>query len=824
MKIRRVLFGYSPDNSQLNNTYFYNGFYTSNCSSKKAGNSPKLLVCLLLSGSILSPGWAAARSAGVVTQKHPVSRTSAPISAKSHSRHAAPRRTSLDAGAAETMKVSVQRNISHGAEAMISKQTMEQFAAGTSPMKMLARLPGIMFNSADPMGLDTWSSNLYMRGFTQAQLGVTLDGIPLGYQGYRTYNGLGINAAVISDNVESMSASQGGGALSVPSTTTLGGALQFTSSDPSDHRGGKVSQLFGSNSAFRTYVRLDSGALNSSGTKFYVSYMRNDSDKWKGSGPLFMQQVNAKLVQPVGASSKISAFFDWDQSARNDYADLSFNQLKTLGARHDYLQPDYRTAYLAAQGIYSAELSKAADPLGSSYYDGVSLETNYLGGLTFDFLLTDRLRWKTVAYGQGNSRQQSYTDPYMGSPNGSALSEEASEPSMQRFGLTSGLVYTLDKHTISSGVWYENNSFTMNEFMYQQPVLGEGQPLDAINGKFGKPFQENWGMRYNTNTFQYHLQDVWHPLHNLSVLAGFRSMLVTTGGGAYANDAAYNGEAQLPDGSMTSAAAFLPHVNIDWHFLTHHELYFDMAENMRAYDYGGYQMGSIWGVTNQATFTAAQHSVKPERAWVYNVGYRYSSSMLHASVSAYRANFSNRLQSLTGGTLAQPVSTVVNVGGVTMNGVDGSATIGPFKGVSITNSISYNHSTYDNNVEELGEVYAFKGKKAVNYPQLMYKANLTYTYKGLMAHFDATYTSKRYFSYLNDMAAPSFWMASVGARYNFGKIGVLRNLTADFNVYNLFNTTYIAQMGENGNPFSGDYQSLMIGAPRQFFGSVSASF
>ena len=36
----------------------------------------------------------------------------------------------------------------------------------------------------------------------------------------------------------------------------------------------------------------------------------------------------------------------------------------------------------------------------------------------------------------------------------------------------------------------------------------------------------------------------------------------------------------------------------------------------------------------------------------------------------------------------------------------------------------------------------------------------------------------------------------------------------DFNVYNLFNSKYIAMMGQNGNPLSGDYQSLERGAVR----------
>lgn len=52
----------------------------------------------------------------------------------------------------------------------------------------------------------------------------------------------------------------------------------------------------------------------------------------------------------------------------------------------------------------------------------------------------------------------------------------------------------------------------------------------------------------------------------------------------------------------------------------------------------------------------------------------------------------------------------------------------------------------------------------------------------------------------------------------------MKNLTFSFDIYNLANQKYIATTGENGNPMTGDYQSFLVGAPRQFFGSVKAEF
>ncbi|MFT8717055.1 hypothetical protein [Gluconobacter potus] len=65
-------------------------------------------------------------------------------------------------------------------------------------------------------------------------------------------------------------------------------------------------------------------------------------------------------------------------------------------------------------------------------------------------------------------------------------------------------------------------------------------------------------------------------------------------------------------------------------------------------------------------------------------------------------------------------------------------------------------------------------------------------------------------------------------RYN-RYLDAIKNLTVAFNGSNLTNRRYISTMGQNGNPAdiaSGALtdQSMQIGAPRMFFGSVRADF
>ncbi|MFT9257835.1 MAG: TonB-dependent receptor [Acetobacter sp.] len=730
----------------------------------------------------------------------------------------------------EELMVSSMRRTGAGATETMTRVEMDKFVQGSSPMMMLSRKPGINFVANDPLGVDTWGSSLYMRGFQQSQLGVTLDGVPLGAQDYYTYNGQSINFSILSDNIERMDVSDGGGDVEVPSTTNLGGSIQITSADPHDHYGGKVSQMFGSYNAFRTYARVDSGRLNASGTKFMVSYARSDGNKWKGSGEQFDQQMNAKIVQPIGQESSIKAFFNWNDATQFNYADQTIDMLKRLGHRNDYYYPNYNAAYQAAEGIFSGALAQynalpGSDALDASYFDGVTHAVDYLGGLNAHLVLNRHLEWNSVFYGQAENHWGTWTTPYVPSPSGSLLSEQVNFGGNQKFGFTSAIRYQIAKNTIDTGVWYENNRYHIDQYMYAQPFPGEGTPVSGVLHNFGTPFQHNWGENFNTNTFQFHLEDTYRPLSTLTLKAGFKSMLVTTVGGATANDADYNGQSQLANGSLTSAKAFLPHFNAVWHFLPGHEVYFDIARNMRAYSYGGYQLGSAFGgIANQETFNSLKNTLRPETAWVYDVGYRYNSNLITGSLNLYHADFSNRLQNLTAGTITQPVSTVVNVGSVSMYGVDAAFTVRPIRNLSITNSISYNHSTYGDNIQDQGVTYNLAGKKVIAYPQLMYKANITYAYRAATIYLDTNYMSKRYFSYINDMSVPGYWMTSMGASYKFGKVGPLRNLKFDLNIYNLTNISYISQIGENGFPLSGDYQSALAGSPRTYFGTISTEF
>src|SRR6478735_5177723 len=206
----------------------------------------------------------------------------------------------------------------------VTSADLERLTPGTSPLKAVAKLPGVNFQSADAFGAYEWSTRISLRGFNQNQLGFTLDGVPLGDMSYGNVNGLHISRAILSENIASTTVAQGAGALGTASTSNLGGTLQFVSRAPSDTADLIASATYGSDQTYRAFVRAESGDLGG-GLKGYISYGFLKTDKWKGFGEQRQHQANAKVVKEVGEHGKITAFLNFSDRRENDYQDLSLD-------------------------------------------------------------------------------------------------------------------------------------------------------------------------------------------------------------------------------------------------------------------------------------------------------------------------------------------------------------------------------------------------------------------------------------------------------------------------------------------------------------------
>ncbi len=711
----------------------------------------------------------------------------------------------------------------------VSHKALQEYTPGTSPFKALSKLPGVMFTSSDPLGSYEWSQQIIIRGFDQSRLGFTMDGVPLGNLAYGNDNGLSIGRALQTENNGRATLSQGAGSVDVAAANNLGGALEFTSIDPTDKFGVDVAGTIGSASTWRTFMRVNSGTLPGGG-KFYVSYDYQDANKWKGDGIQRQHQANAKYVQPLGDNVKLTLFGDWSQRRENDYQDLSLQTVHKYGYNVDNITGNYALA----KQIASAYQNGTAFPAGIPdqdfvYYNAAGLRQDAMGYGKLDFRINNRLKGYIMGYGHTNSGEGAWVTPYVPTPaelGGSPLSTRTTEYDIHRAGFIGSLTYKIANHTIEGGFWFENNNFEQARRYYG--LNTDGSP-SSIHWYTNNSFYTQWQSTFNTKTYQVHLQDTWQITPALKLNYGFRSLIVDNSARALSGN--YLGTPMAnpyPSGSIQAANGFLPQVGANYRLNHHNEIFADFARNMAAYDNSQTGATSPFATTI-AGYEAIKNKIRPEMAYTEEVGYRYHSNTIQASLTGYYVEFENRLLSITQGAGIQGnPSVLANVGGVTARGIDAAFNYRFARNWSLYASYAFNDSTYNDNVTSGSTVYALKGKKVVAMPRNLANVQVGYDDGAIWGNANMQFQDRRTYTYLNDAWVPANYIFNLNLGYRFqSQNWFLRGLDAQINVSNLFNKHYIATVGSNGAVFSdptGSFATLQAGSPRMVFFTLRKHF
>ena len=686
----------------------------------------------------------------------------------------------------------------------ITRKDLAEATPGTSPLKTLEKLPGVSFQSADPFGAYEWSAHISIRGFSQNQLGFTLDGIPLGDMSYRNHNGLHVSRAISSENIGNVSVSQGTGALGTASTSNLGGTVSFSTRGPADTAGAALAQTLGSDNTSRTYLRYDTGLL-STDTKAYVSLTRQRADKWKGDGGQDQDLFNSKVVQKLG-NSQLSTFFNYSTRDETDYQDLSFDSVKRLGYKWDNYAPDWQRAVNAAKGVYTGGVNNLDD----AYYLGRGLRNDWLGGVAFDWQASDTVRLKTTAYDHRNHGESHWYTPYTPSSASVPISVRAQEYKIDRHGVVSDLNWEIGNHTVTAGVWAERSVHSWTRSFY------------AVNGPestdhfLSDPFSTVIAQRFVSKTTQFYLQDNFAALNDrLNLSYGFKSTKARIKGDNQAGGRA--------GGTLEASKKFLPQAGLTFALSGQDELFSSWAKNMNAYQAGA---DGPFSQTQEA-FDLSKGKVKPQTSTTIDLGLRSRRGPVQASIALYAADFKNRqLNVATCTGIVGCPTTLTNVGKVETKGVEAALDWKISSQWAWFNSFTYNDSSYKSAplYYEGATAINVNGKRVVDAPKVLFNTELSYEHAGWFAKADAKYTGKRYYTYLNDSPVPSFWLANLSGGYKLGNIGPFKSATVQLNVTNLLDKRYYATIGTNGFASSdpaGSFATMLVGAPRAAFLTIS---
>ena len=381
----------------------------------------------------------------------------------------------------------------------VRAETIELLAPGTSPMKAVERLPGVNFQSADPFGAYEWSQRISIRGFNQNQLGFTFDGIPLGDMSYGNHNGLHISRAIISENVGRVEVAQGAGSLAAASSSNLGGTIEFFSREPAERLGIDVAGTWGSDENRRIFARLDSGEIVPGGPRLSLSYAWQDADKWKGDGAQRQDQVNARIVQPVG-DGQVFAFVNYSNRRDNDYQDLSAEMIGRLGYKWDNFAKNWDYAVLIAsiyqnqnaRAAYNAGIANGTIPAGTpfvapyagvgetfplliktvddAYYDASGLRKDWLAGVGLDVPFNDYWSMKLQGYYHGNDGRGLWYTPYVVTPGGAPITIRTTEYEIERYGIVASSSVTIGANAFEIGMWYEETTSTRHGASMASPT------------------------------------------------------------------------------------------------------------------------------------------------------------------------------------------------------------------------------------------------------------------------------------------------------------------------------------------------------------------
>ncbi|MBN9319720.1 MAG: TonB-dependent receptor [Caulobacterales bacterium] len=734
---------------------------------------------------------------------------------------------------------------------------LETLPPGTSVQKALNFLPGVSAQSIDALGTNEQSLTLQVRGFNTTHLGYTLDGMPLGDGAYNNYNGLTISRALISENLGRAELATGIAGLAIPSTSNLGGALTYTSSDPRQTMGASANATVGSENSKRGFARFDTGEHN--GFSAYISgqYVEQDlfvnQGAWKTSTG---KQLNAK-AQYEFERGKIVAFADLSRTNQADDAYLSKDMQSRLGWDWAGYAPNWQAyldrAYCIVTGptaptkcVDSTAPEKRADV---TFTNGQILRNDDLYYVAGDYDLTDSVHVRGQIYkhtdkGAGNNWIAGWsTQGTASTADDIPVQIRDTRYTIDRKGVLGSVAWDVSVHHIQAGLWLEDNTSSAARYIWTNVTAPFG--LDQFLK--GQPDTAQWVQATDWTTRQFYVQDTVSLLDDaLSIDFGFKSTYSKSAAQALRGiaKAPVTASSQFASGTLVAEDNFLPEVGVHWQVAPSHELFASYAENMAMFQ-GGFKLGPQ--SVSQAVWDAQGKYLEPETSKSLEAGYRYVTGPLQLSVAAYEVDFNNRLLQYNPCPTNQQQNpgcgnSFHNAGSVTSKGFEVGALWRPLDWLSWYNSASFNKSTYDENlVWSLGTtttVLPTAGKQQVDTPKQMFASVVTLKQGGFSASLQGKYTGERFYTYTNDQGFGGYTTFDLGLSYRFDDASVLKGAKVAFNVTNLTDKRYASNLdssvfapSDSGVVANGDSNAVArdvvvfhSSAPRQMFLTLSYEF
>jgi len=212
----------------------------------------------------------------------------------------------------------------------VTKEEMfKQQSNLTSALAVIDNLPGVLINEGDTFGSDDWSTTVSIRGFQlsldQQQIGITIDGIANGNSNYG--GGAKANRYIDTENLKTVEVSQGTADIASRSNEALGGSLNFTTIDPEMEESSTFSYSQGSFNAQKYFVRYQTGEI-APNTYAWASFSSSSNSDWvEQSAENVRDHFALKFVSEIKDIS-LTGYYSWDDTHEDNYQRVSMGQFE----------------------------------------------------------------------------------------------------------------------------------------------------------------------------------------------------------------------------------------------------------------------------------------------------------------------------------------------------------------------------------------------------------------------------------------------------------------------------------------------------------------
>ncbi|HWM65518.1 MAG TPA: TonB-dependent receptor [Steroidobacteraceae bacterium] len=734
----------------------------------------------------------------------------------------------------------------------ITRNSILQAAPGANYAQMIESIPGVLAITDDVTGLN--DANYSIRGFTNDEVGVTVNGAPINDSGsYRVFP----TEYGDTENMSDITVLQGYPDVDQPVAGAAGGTIAWVTIDPSHTPQLDLSLSGGSHDYQRGFIRAQTGDLGP--VRSWVSYSHNEVDLWRGAGNANVQKVDAKSVWTIDDNNSVSASLQYNHELKYAYYMLSKTQ-----ANANYFQ-NYDITLLT--------------PTDTNYW---RLHTNpfdsYLVSMDGEFRLADTTHLSVVPYFQyggggggggttfteststSNYGKYAYTNQDVdnnGTVNGKALVYELSKSYTWRPGAIAKVIQQIGHDdSLEVGFWIDQPRQEQSEPF--TPTI-QGAPVDIWQNHDSNliRYSPNGGPQYLYNEYtetslrRAFLQNTWTPTNQWTVTAGVAYTWELRKGWDYEYYGATAGpsyQQQYGGSGRNIYQKATPTAGIKYQLNDQNQFYVGYGRTFRAPVNGAVLQNAAVlqyyeanpGEVGFSHITAAQLAAvatnQPEIADTVDLGWRYYGDRLSGSIDAYGSNLKNK--QVSGFDNATSATVYLAVPELHQRGVNAESSFKIYNDLTLYGSYAYTKSTFAANLDSIGDgYYPVNGKSFLDTPKNTAYLRLSYDHGPFWANLAAKYRSSFWADWMNTESAGGFTTLDFNAGWRFSDFASwLTKPEIKLNVFNLADkhaltydsvTTLLASKGpldpNSGKALyaSGAFYNLL--EPRTFMITIKAS-